>query len=204
MQPCLLLGPMAYTGQARVAFDTGFNDALFGRSRDNPYDPITVGKSFAAYEEGYEQGLISDTPPRGPRGEQGEKGDTGAPGASGANGTDGNRTYVGSGAPSAATGQNDYLYIDSDSGDIYLKLSGSWVLQGNMGNVALTIRTDTDGATPETIYRGKAIPGASTASAAWRIERITIAADGDISIVYADGNDSFDNIWDNRAGLSYS
>jgi hypothetical protein len=36
------------------------------------------------------------------------------------------------------------------------------------------------------------------------MQRITIAADGDVSILFADGNDNYDNIWDNRAALSYS
>lgn len=198
---------MAYSGQSKIAFDHGFNDGLYGRDRDNPYNPSVVGKSYQAYEEGYEEGLLSDVPPRGPRGEQGEAGPpgpTGAPGQDGAAGADGTRTYVGAGAPSAGLGQDNDTYIDSDSGDIYLKTGGSWVLQGNMNEVAQTIRTDTDGATPETIYRGRALPGSSEASAVWRVERITIAADGDVDIVFADGNDNFDNIWTNRASLSYS
>lgn len=198
---------MAYSGQRQIAFQTGFNDALFGRDRDNPYNQSVVGGSYAAYEEGYEDGLLSDTPPRGPRGEQGDKGDKGdpgAPGTNGINGTDGNEILVGSGAPGALLGQDGDQYIDSDSGDIYTKVAGTWNLQGNMSEVALTIRTDTDGATPETIYRGKALPGTTTGASAWRCERITIAADGDVSILFADGNDSYDNIWDNRASLSYS
>lgn len=87
---------MSYSGQARIAFDTGFNDALFGRPRDNPYDQAVVGKSWQAYEEGYEEGLISDTPPRGPKGDQGEKGDPGPQGPAGADGSDG--------APGGVTG----------------------------------------------------------------------------------------------------
>ncbi len=198
---------MAYSGQRRIAFDHGFNDALFGRDRDNPYNQSVVGGSWQAYEEGYELGLISDTPPRGPQGEQGEKGDTGSPGANGANGLDGidgNAVLVGSGTPGSGLGNNGDQYIDSDNGDIYTKVGGIWNLQGNMSEVAQTIRTDTDGATPETIYRGKALPGTVTSTAAWRCERITIAADGDVSILFADGNDSYDNVWDNRASLSYS
>lgn len=195
---------MAYSGQRQIAFQTGFNDALFGRDRDNPYNQSVVGGSWQAYEEGYEDGLISDTPPRGPQGEQGEtgaKGDTGQPGI---NGTNGNDILVGSGAPAAGLGLDGDQYIDSDNGDIYTKQAGTWNLQGNMSEVAQTIRTDTDGASPETIYRGKALPGTLTNASAWRCEEITIATDGDVSILFADGNDSYDNIWDNRASLSYS
>jgi hypothetical protein len=51
------------------------------------------------------------------------------------------------------------------------------------------------------IYFGWASPGASTASAIWKITRFTISTGAEES---ADGNSTFDNIWDNRASLSYS
>ena len=195
---------MAYSGQAKIAFDQGFNDALFGRVSDNPYSQAVVGKSWQAYEEGYALGLISDVPPRGPQGEQGEKGDTGSQGPPGIDGADGNYTYTGAGTPSAGLGSNGDLYLDGNNGDIYTKIGGVWTLTGSANAVALTTRTDTDGASPETIYKGTANPGAATSLAVWRCEEITIAADGDVTILYADGNDNFDNIWDNRAALSYS
>lgn len=50
-------------------------------------------------------------------------------------------------------------------------------------------------------YIGEAEPGASTASAVWRVKRLTNANN---TILWADGDTSFDNIWDNRASLSYS
>lgn len=80
---------MSYSGQARIAFDAGFNDALFGRPNANPYDQAVVGKSWQAYEEGYAEGLISDTPPRGPKGDQGDPGPPGPTGPAGADGADG-------------------------------------------------------------------------------------------------------------------
>lgn len=200
---------MAYSGQAKLAFDTGFNDALFGRDRDNPYNPAIVGKSYTAYEEGYDQGLLSDLPPRGPQGDPGATGPAGPPGAPGANGSDGadgNQILVGAGAPSAMLGSDGDQYIDSDNGDIYTKVMGSWSLQGNMSEVALTTRTDTidPAAIPEVTYRGDALPGTTTATAAWRVTRLSLSSDGDIEILYADGDDAFDNIWDNRLSLSYS
>lgn len=200
---------MAYSGQSKLAFDAGFNDALFGRPSDNPYDPAVVGKSYQAYEEGYEAGLISDIPPRGPQGEQGEKGDTGDSGANGAAGTDGldgNEILVGSGAPGAMLGSDGDQYIDADNGDIYTKVMGTWNLQGNMTAVATTTRTDTIDPTafPEVTYRGDATPGTVTSAASWRVTRMTLQSDGDIDILFADGNDSFDNIWDNRLSLTYS
>lgn len=52
-------------------------------------------------------------------------------------------------------------------------------------------------------YKGEAAPGASTSAAQWRIAKITTTGN-DIDITWADGNTGFDNIWDNRASLSYS
>lgn len=200
---------MAYSGQSKIAFDHGFNEALFGRARNNPYDPGVAGKSYQAYEEGYELGLISDTPPRGPKGDQGDPGPQGPEGPAGTNGNDGadgNQILVGAGAPSAGLGVDGDQYIDSDNGDIYTKAAGAWNLQGNMSEVALTSRVDQvdPDATPEIIYRGNALPGTAESAASWRIERITIQADGDVETLFADGNDSFDNIWTNRASLSYT
>jgi len=200
---------LAYSGQRKIAFDHGFNDALFGRPRDNPYDASVVRGSWTAYEEGYEEGLISDTPPRGPQGEQGEDGADGAAGpagVSGQDGADGNTHYVGNGAPGAGLGSDGDVYTDADNGDIYLKVTGSWVLQGSPGSLALTTRSDTidPSVFPEVTYRGDALPGVLTSAASWRISRLTMQSDGDIAIVFADGNDNFDNIWDNRLSLSYS
>lgn len=198
---------MAFSGQRKLAFDTGFNTALFGRPSDNPYDQDVVGGSYAAYEEGYASGLISETPPRGPAGEQGEKGDTGSSGAGGSAGTDGvdgNTVLTGTGAPGAGLGNDGDVYIDGDNGDIYEKVAGTWNLIGSPNGVAQTIRTDTDGASPETIYRGTAVPGAATSASVWRMERITIATDGDVTILFEDGNDSFNNDWDGRAAGAYS
>lgn len=50
-------------------------------------------------------------------------------------------------------------------------------------------------------YVGEAVPGTLDAAASWRIKRITNASG---SIVWADGNSSSDNIWNNRAALAYS
>ena len=200
---------MAFSGQRKLAFDSGFNDALFGRPSDNPYKQSVVGGSYAAYEEGYAEGLISTNPPRGPQGDQGVAGPTGATGidgADGAAGSNGTSTLTGNGAPGAGLGSDGDVYIDADQGDIYLKITGSWSLQGSTGSVALTTRTDIVDPTvfPEITYRGDALPGVLTSAASWRVTRLTAQSDGDLAIVFADGNDNFDNIWDNRLSLSYS
>jgi len=51
-------------------------------------------------------------------------------------------------------------------------------------------------------YVGVAVFGASTAAARWKIKKITEV--GTITTIqYADGDTKFDNIWDNRATLTY-
>jgi hypothetical protein len=72
--------------------------------------------------------------------------------------------------------------------------------------LALTTRSDTidPSVFPEVTYRGDALPGVLTSAASWRVSRLTTQSDGDIAIIFADGNDNFDNIWDNRLSLSYS
>jgi hypothetical protein len=200
---------LAYSGQRKIAFDTGFNDALFGRDSNNPYDPETVAGSVQAYDEGYAVGLLSDVPPRGPQGETGPEGATGTSGidgAGGAAGADGNTHYVGNGAPSGGLGSDGDVYTDADNGDIYLKVTGSWSLQGSPGSVSLTIRSDIIDPTifPEVTYRGDALPGVATSAASWRVQRLTQQSDGDVEILFADGDDNFDNVWDNRLSLSYS
>ena len=51
------------------------------------------------------------------------------------------------------------------------------------------------------MYTGTAATGSATSSAAWKISRYNMASG---AIQYADGNENFDNIWDNRESLSYS
>lgn len=54
------------------------------------------------------------------------------------------------------------------------------------------------------IYRGEALPGALDASAVWRIRRLTLGLDDDVTEEWADGSADFNQIWDNRASLTYS
>lgn len=51
-------------------------------------------------------------------------------------------------------------------------------------------------------YIGKAVLGSATSSAVWQIKRLDTTSG--LSKLWADGNDNFDNIFDNRASLSYS
>lgn len=54
------------------------------------------------------------------------------------------------------------------------------------------------------IYHGKASPGAPSSSPVWAIKKYTYVGGKITAIEWADGNSDFDNVWDDRAGLSYS
>jgi len=52
------------------------------------------------------------------------------------------------------------------------------------------------------IYSGYAVIGSSESEAVWQIKRIDTTTL--VKTLFAGGNSSFNNIWDNREGLSYS
>jgi hypothetical protein len=54
-----------------------------------------------------------------------------------------------------------------------------------------------------TLYIGEALPGTLGSAAAWRIRKF-LTAGSVSSMLYANGESSFTNIWDNRTGLSYA
>lgn len=62
----------------------------------------------------------------------------------------------------------------------------------------------TDFATETLIYKGEAEAGSSFSQPVWRIRKLVLSEDGDVSETWADGNANFDNTWDNRASLIYS
>ena len=63
--------------------------------------------------------------------------------------------------------------------------------------------TEIDDASSTVTYVGLADPGSATSAAVWQIKKLTTS--GSVTTVtLADGNSNFDNVWDNRASLSYS
>jgi hypothetical protein len=60
------------------------------------------------------------------------------------------------------------------------------------------------GGYPRTSYVGTAKPGAAEGSPVWAIKRLVESSGGDIDLEWADGNSNEDNIWSDRASLSYS
>lgn len=68
------------------------------------------------------------------------------------------------------------------------------------GNDAVATLID-EGAS--TTYVGTATVGSTTSSGVWRIKRLSTS--GTVTtIAWADGNSNYDNVWDDRASLSYS
>jgi hypothetical protein len=53
-------------------------------------------------------------------------------------------------------------------------------------------------------YVGMAEPGTSQASALWRIKKLVYSSGNLVRVLLADGNDNFDNVWNDRASLPYS
>jgi len=65
------------------------------------------------------------------------------------------------------------------------------------------VRWDYDSATRR--YQGHASPGTTAANDKWRIKRLTLDAQGRLTLTeFADGNANFDNVWNNRTTLTYS
>jgi hypothetical protein len=93
----------------------------------------------------------------------------------------------------------------------------SILVYGNDGSTNRAIRTDAlgrtvtvstnyalrldDTSTPNVTYVGQAAIGSGTGSAVWQIKKIDETTG--MTITWVDSNDSFDNIWDNRTGLTY-
>lgn len=65
----------------------------------------------------------------------------------------------------------------------------------------MSLRLD-DTTTTDVTYVGVASPGSAEGSAVWKIKKIDETTG--LSITWADGNSNADNIWTNRASLTYS
>jgi len=71
------------------------------------------------------------------------------------------------------------------------------------GDQEASLSVVVDAPDANTTYVGEAYPGADTTAALWRVKRISVS--GNVtSIEFADGNTQFDNVWDDRAILTYT
>lgn len=68
--------------------------------------------------------------------------------------------------------------------------------------VFLPITTKIDEADASTTYVGEAEIKTQTSTAEWRIKKISVS--GNVTTIsWADGDSNFNNIWDDRATLTY-
>ena len=120
-------------------------------------------------------GIPGSTGAPGPQGAQGAQGVQGAQGAQGVPGVQGAQGMQGPQGPPGSGGEEEMKYAER-----------------------------VDFASSTVIYRGEAAPGASEGAAVWRVRRMVLGLDNDVTTTWADGNADFDNVWTNRASLGYS
>lgn len=84
--------------------------------------------------------------------------------------------------------------------NVYIWNGSSWV-RSQGSTPSYTTRLD-DFTTTNVTYVGKAPIGSAVGSAVWQIQKIDETTG--MVITWADGDSSFNNIWDNRAGLTYA
>jgi len=100
------------------------------------------------------------------------------------------------------TADDHTQYYNTSRGDARWALLGHTHTMDDITMAQLALEYDVVSSTLS--YLGEANPGTATSAASWRIKRLVFDASGDITVTYADGDSSFNNIWDNRASLSYS
>ena len=78
--------------------------------------------------------------------------------------------------------------------------------QGPAGGEDVPLAKQIDSIDDDHIYIGEALPGTALGASGWRIKYIvfTDVAGDDASITWAEGNDAYDKIWNNRLGYTYS
>ncbi len=87
--------------------------------------------------------------------------------------------------------RNSLGFIDSSNPLNVTQTSSSLTLQMDEAGSGIT-------------YVGDAPIGSATSSAVWRIKRLDESGDPELIIKWADGNADFDNVWNNRASLTYT
>lgn len=83
----------------------------------------------------------------------------------------------------------------------YSGTEAEWVASLGGSQVDYTQRIDEVSAT--VTYIGKADPGSAEGAAVWQIKKIEVIGT-ETEITWADGDVSFNNVWDDRASLSFS
>ena len=100
------------------------------------------------------------------------------------------------------TQRDEHAVINDIAGKKVFVIDSKGNLVDFSGESDLAINIQVDSGDSNLTYVGLAQPGTITSAATWQVFRINETT-GTI-IKWADGNDSFDNIFDNRESLSYS
>ena len=130
LSACMTLGTVGLTACSSCNGDGGTSSTTDTRIME-VYDAYVAsakanGEKALDYEEWYAD-LLANA-----KGAKGDKGDTGAQGEKGDKGADGNTWLVGTTAPTAENGKDGDLYLDYTTWNVYHKVSGAWVLLGNI------------------------------------------------------------------------
>jgi hypothetical protein len=79
------------------------------------------------------------------------------------------------------------------------------------GYVHFITRVEEDTVDANVYYVGNARPRTAAATAAWRIQKIVLAGAGSsspgdtsLTVFWANGDDRFEHVWDDRQSLSYT
>lgn len=55
------------------------------------------------------------------------------------------------------------------------------------------------------VYIGRAAAGTATSAAAWQVQKLTYDVDGNVTAIqFAGGTNDYNQVWDDRATLTYS
>lgn len=76
--------------------------------------------------------------------------------------------------------------------------------QGPSGDEEMPYSERTDFVGETVIYRGYAVPGTLDSAPLWRIKRMDIGVDGDVTTTWANGSADFVHSWASRASYTYS
>ncbi len=99
-------------------------------------------------------------------------------------------------------GGNGTPYVDSTDKPVHPVLNPDGSIRTSSSTTNYTTRIRTDSVNTNYTYIGNAITGSSQASAVWQIKRLDTTTN--LDKLWCDGDDSFNNIWDNRESLSYT
>ena len=98
---------------------------------------------------------------------------------------------------------HDVAIVTPADGEVlmYEASTGLWKNKTWESTDVLAKRVDFVG--EDVIYKAEAAAGAADNLALWRIRKITLAVDGDVTETWATGTAAYDKIWDDRASYTY-